>query len=165
MKKIFLLILTVSAALFSCKKETQLDEDLSGIKSYLKSHGITAEKKSNVYCEILKKGTGEQCQAGDTVAVKYKMSIMSKPDSIISCDTLKALTYFLPSVVPNVTDNNDYSTSGFQIALTTMNEGGISRFYVPSSYAFGSEEVGGETYTNIIYWIELCEIKRYGKKH
>jgi FKBP-type peptidyl-prolyl cis-trans isomerase len=165
MKKIFLLFLMISVALFACKKETQLEEDLDDIKSFLKARNINAEKSDNIYYEVVSEGRGEQCEAGDTVAFKYKLYILNKPDSLISSSTEKALTYLLPSIIPNVTETSDVYTAGFQIGITKMKEGGISRFYVPSSYGFGNTKVGGEEYANLIYEVELCEIKHYDTRH
>lgn len=165
MKKIFLLLLTFSVALFACKKETQLEEDLDDIKSFLKARNINAEKSDNIYYEIVSEGKGEQCEAGDTVAFKFKLYTLNKPDSLISSSTDKALTYLLPSIIPNVTETSDVYTAGFQIGITKMKVGGVSRFYVPSSYGFGSTKVGGEEYANLIYEVELCEIKHYDTRH
>ena len=112
MKKIFLLLLTFSVALFACKKETQLEEDLDDIKSFLKARNINAEKSDNIYYEIVSEGKGEQCEAGDTVAFKFKLYTLNKPDSLISSSTDKALTYLLPSIIPNVTETSDVYTAG-----------------------------------------------------
>lgn len=156
----------ISVALFACKKETQLEEDLDDIKSYLKARNINAEKTNNIYYEVVTLGTGEQCEAGDTVAFKFKLYTLNKPDSLISSSTEKALTYLLPSIVPSaITESTDVYTTGFQIGLTKMKVGGTSRFYVPSSYGFGKTEVGGQEYANLIYEVELCEIKHYDTRH
>jgi len=165
MKKIFLLLLTFSVALFACKKETQLEEDLDDIKSYIKARNINAEKTNNIYYEVVKEGTGEECEAGDTVAFKFKMCKLNKPDSIMSSSLDKALTYILPATIPDFSTDSDICLPGFQIGITKMKVGGVSRFYVPSSYGFGSTKVGGEEYANLIYEVELCEIKHYDTRH
>ena len=57
MKKIFLLLLTLSVALFACKKETQLEEDLDDIKATVHTPVKRApgQKKAERIAEILEK--------------------------------------------------------------------------------------------------------------
>jgi FKBP-type peptidyl-prolyl cis-trans isomerase len=46
-----------------------------------------------------------------------------------------------------------------------MREGGKSELYIPSGYAYGAKEIKGETYANLIFYVELCEIKHHDSKH
>ena len=166
MKKISVLLLSTLIAFSSCDKETQLEEDLDAIQSYLKKNSINAEKKNNIYHQIITLGTGEKCNESDTIAIKYTVKTL-ETDSVLYSYTQKAITYIMPSTVPNVSDEDATQgiTSGLQYGLLEMNEGGVSKLYVPSSYAYGSSKIGDDSYVNLIYEVELCEIKRYDKKH
>lgn len=167
--ELILVILTVMlAAASSCKKATtQIDDDVDIIKTYLSTNGITAEETNHVFYQVITEGTGEQCKLGDTVAVKYKASTTENPTKIFEKnDGDKAKILFIPSRLGG-TANGETPIYGLQIGLTTMKEGGKSRFYIPSSYAYGSSYVGPDSvsYANIIYEVELCEILRRDKKH
>lgn len=162
---VIMAVLVVAAS--SCEKtKTQLEEDTEAIKSYLSSKGITAQEYNHVFYQTLEEGLGEQCNLGDTVAVKYKMSTTENPDVIVEQNIGdKAVIFYLPSALGATSINAPIY--GVQIGMTTMKEGGKSRFYIPSSYAYGSSYVGPDsvTYANIIFEMELCEIIRRDKKH
>lgn len=164
MKLKFFAFFVLSVLIFtvSCKKETQLEQDKDAIKEYLRDNGIQAETTQNVYYVVLKEGTGAKCNAGDDVAYKYKVSTMSHPDVIVDQTEKMAVTCKLPLVVPN---SQLKETMGLQVALTTMREGGKSRFYVPASLGYGDAEFGGETNAHLVYEVELCEILSNGNKH
>jgi FKBP-type peptidyl-prolyl cis-trans isomerase len=161
-KHFLVLAAFMTVALFSCSEESQLDEDLDDIKSFLSTNHISAEKYQNIYYEVLKEGTGDQCEAGDIVAFKYTLWSISDTTVVIDKSTNKAFTCTLPATIPNSAGE---IITGLQIGLTTMKVGGISRFYIPSPYAYGSKEINGETYANLLFEVELCEIKTYGSKH
>lgn len=153
----------------SCHKDTQLDDDLDAIKAYLDKNGIQAEKKKNIYYEMLVEGTGAQCNAGDQVACKYVLTTVSHPDKVVDQSTKRAFEVTLPSNVPS---SEAGIIPGFQIALTLLKEGGKGRFYIPSQLAYGEYSFGadangdgGEPNCNLIYEIELCEILSNGNKH
>ena len=167
--KLILVILTVMlAAASSCKKATtQIDDDVDIIKTYLSTNGITAEETNHVFYQVITEGTGEQCKLGDTVAVKYKASTTENPTKIFEkSDGDKATILFIPSRLGG-TANGETPIYGLQIGLTTMKEGGKSRFYIPSSYAYGASKISTDSiqYANVIYEVELCEIIRRDKKH
>ncbi len=168
--RIFCFLVAIFALLMqSCHKDTQLDDDLDAIKAYLDKNGIIAEKKNNVYFEMLVEGTGAQCKAGDQVACKYVLTSLSHPERVIDQSTKRAYEVALPATVPSADAG---IIPGFQIALTLLKEGGKGRFYIPSQlaygeYQFGADEngEGGETNCNLIFEIELCEILSNGNKH
>lgn len=154
-------------AMSSCEKTTsQLENDVDAIKSYLTTNGITAQEIDKVYYEVITEGTGEHCVPGDTIAIKYKMSTTESPDKIFETnDGDKAIVLYLPTMIGGTSENAPIY--GFQIGVTTMKEGGVSRFYIPSSYAFGSTPMGPDSvaYANIIFEAKLCEIIHRDKKH
>ena len=156
------------AAVSSCKKtKTQLEEDTDALKSYLSANGITAEENSHVFYQVITEGTGEQCKLGDTVAIKYKASTTENPTNIFEKNEgNKAKVYFMPTALGG-TANGETPIYGLQIGLTTMKEHGVSRFYIPSSYAYGASKISTDSieYANLIYEVELCEIIRRDKKH
>lgn len=169
--KIFNLLISVfiaAVALTSCSKDdAQIDDDIAAIKEYLSSNGINALESNKVYYEVLTEGTGEQCVSGDTIAVKYKVSTISNPDVVFDqTSDNKAVVFFLPEV-PTTSSGAGVPIYGFQLGMLTMKEGGISRFYVPSSFAYGSNAIGeeNEQYANLIFEVELCEIIHREKKH
>ena len=168
--KLIPVILTVmlATAASSCKKATtQIDDDVDIIKSYLSTNGITAEETSHVFYQVINEGTGEQCNLGDTVAIKYKASTTENPTKIFEkSDGDKAKILFIPTRLGG-TANGETPIYGLQVGLTTMKEKGKSIFYIPSSYAFGASKISTDSieYANVIYEVELCEIIRRDKKH
>ncbi len=158
----------MAVALSACKKNTtQLEDDVDAIKDYLSANGISAQETNKVYYQVITEGDGEQCAAGDTVAIKYKVATINSPDKIFDQNEgNKATVFFLPTVLGN-TSASGAPIYGLQFGLTTMKENGISKFYVPSSYAYGSQAVGPDSisYANLIFEVELCEIIRRDKKH
>ncbi len=168
LSKLLLIIAAIVAVVPSCKKTTtQLEDDTKAIKSYLSANGIQAQESNKVFYQVITEGTGEQCNPGDTVAVKYKMATIESPDKIVQQNKGdKAVIYFLPSTLGSSSDDGA-PIYGVQLGMVTMKEGGKSRFYIPSSYAYGSSYVGPDSvsYANIIYEVELCEILRRDKKH
>ncbi len=154
-------------AAVSCQKSTtQIEDDTDAIKSYLSANGIQTQETSNVFYQVIAEGTGDQCKLGDTVAIKYTMATIDSPEKIIQQNTGdKAVIYYLPTTLGGTSANAPIY--GVQVGITTMKEGGKSKFYIPSSYAYGSAYVGPDSvaYANIIYEMELCEIIHRDKKH
>lgn len=167
-KTLLLIATALLAAVSSCKKTTtQLEDDTDAIKTYLATNGITAEELNKVFYQVITEGTGEQCKLGDTVAIKYKASTTENPTNIFEKNEgNKAKVYFMPTALGG-TANGETPIYGLQIGLTTMKEHGVSRFYIPSSYAYGASKISTDSieYANLIYEVELCEIIRRDKKH
>ena len=161
--RLFLVLAAVLIALASaCKKdELQVDKDKSVIKKYLKENNITAECVSNVHYVVNVEGSGEQCELGDTVAIKYTVKSIKNPTKVIENKSDIAEIFILPSSRNTKAD----VLFGLQIALPTMKEGGKTTFYIPSAYAYGSHPIADETNANLIYDVELCEIIHRGKVH
>ncbi|MCQ2974335.1 MAG: FKBP-type peptidyl-prolyl cis-trans isomerase [Bacteroidales bacterium] len=151
---LFMLIIILSTA---CKKEKfQIDKDKDAIKEYLKVNNIEAIEKNNIFYTINKASEGEQCEVGDTVAVKYNLYALHKPDSLLEECQDKAFIF---------TVGYGRVIRGWEYALPIMKEGEISRFYIPSALAYGNQEIAGKSYANLIFDIELCEIKHRDKRH
>ena len=161
-KKAFLLVFVLLTVFASCKKESQLDEDKDVIESFLKNNGVSYEEHNNIFYTVIQEGTGEECKAGDTIAVKFRLSLMSNEQKALDSSLVKAVDFYMPASVPTYDDG---LLPGVQIGMTTMKVGGKSKFYIPSSYGYGSSEIGGETYANLIYYVELCAIKHRNTKH
>jgi FKBP-type peptidyl-prolyl cis-trans isomerase FklB len=164
-----LIIAALAITLSSCKKtKTQLEEDTDAIKSYLAANGINATELSNVFYQTITEGTGEQCALGDTVAIKYQASTTENPTNIFEKNEgNKAVIYYLPTTLGGTATGGPTPIYGLQIGLTTMKEGGKSKFYIPSSYAYGASKISTDSieYANLIYEVELCEIIHRDKKH
>ncbi|MBO4373086.1 MAG: FKBP-type peptidyl-prolyl cis-trans isomerase [Bacteroidales bacterium] len=162
-QKLFILIAVMCIAAVSCKKEElQIDKDTDVIKSYLNENNINAQDIDHVFYVENVVGTGEQCQMGDTVFIKYSYRSLKDPNKVLVSQLDIADQLFLPF-------SRTSSSSiiyGLQIGLPTMKEGGKTTFYIPASYAFGRDSlVTGETYANIIFDVELCEIYHRDKRH
>lgn len=157
-----ILILCAVAVFASCKKdESDLSKDKKVIKAYLVENGIDAQEYKNVYYVVLEEGSGAQCKGGDKVACKYRLTTVDHPDKVIDQTDVHAFQCDLPEQVPT-----GYGIiPGFQIALTTMKEGGKSVFYIPAALAYGNDRFGDDDRANLIYEIELCEIISNGAKH
>jgi FKBP-type peptidyl-prolyl cis-trans isomerase FklB len=168
-KTLLLIATALLAAVSSCKKTTtQLEDDTDAIKTYLATNGITAEELNKVFYQVISEGTGEQCAFGDTVAIKYHVSTTENPTNIFERNKGdKAVVYYLPTALGGTAAGGASPIYGLQIGLTTMKEGGKSRFYIPSSYAYGASKISTDSveYANLIYEVELCEIIRRDKKH
>jgi FKBP-type peptidyl-prolyl cis-trans isomerase len=169
LSKLLLIIAAIVAVVPSCKKTTtQLEDDTKAIKSYLSANGITTEELSHVFYQVISEGTGEQCKLGDTVAIKYKASTTENPTNFFTQNKGdKAVVYYLPTALGGTAAGGESPIYGLQIGLTTMKEGGKSKFYIPSSYAYGASKISTDSieYANLIYEVELCEIIHRDKKH
>lgn len=161
--KLILLFAAICIAAAACKKdELQIDKDKKTISGYLKEHSIDAQEKDKVYYVETLVGSGQQCKLGDTVAIKYKYSSIKNPEQVLVDQTNIAETVILPLS----TNSGSSVLMGLQIGLPTMKEGGKTTFYIPASYAFGRDTLkNGETYANLIFDVELCEIITRGKRH
>ena len=168
-KTLLLIATALLAAVSSCKKTTtQIEDDTKAIKSYLSANGITTEELSHVFYQVISEGTGEQCKLGDTVAIKYKASTTENPTNFFTQNKGdKAVVYYLPTALGGTAAGGESPIYGLQIGLTTMKEGGKSKFYIPSSYAYGASKISTDSieYANLIYEVELCEIIHRDKKH
>lgn len=156
-------IVCLLAASVACKKdEMQIDKDKNTIKKYLKEHNIEAQYKDNVYYVENVVGSGDQCNSGDTVAIKYTVKSLKNPSEVLIERTQIADEIILPYTLAT----GSSVILGLQVGLPTMKEGGKTTFYIPASYAYGADTLkNNETYANLIYDVELCEvIKRY-KRH
>jgi len=161
--KLILLLAVMCIAAVSCKKEElQIDKDKDIIKNYLNEHNISAQEINKVYYVENVVGTGEQCKAGDTVAIKYIVKSLKNPETVLDNQSNIALQLILPSAPTS----NSSVLYGLQIGLPTMKEGGKTTFYIPATYAYGRDTLkNNETYANLIYDVELCEIIHQGKRH
>ena len=161
--QLIILFAVMCIAAVSCKKEElQIDKDTDVIKSYLNEHTINAVDIDHVFYVENVVGTGEQCEMGDTVFIKYSYKSLKDPNKVLVNQLDIAEQIFLPY-------SRTSSSSilyGLQIGLPTMKEGGKTTFYIPASYAFGRDSIAnGETYANLIFDVELCEIYHRDKRH
>ncbi len=180
-KKILIISLFALFVVSGCKKDSQLDEDCEKIEDYLSENGDkdflfyrdnsmfrhrsendsdfeqtmpAIEKYNNTYCRMIKEGDGEQFVAGDSIAILYRTALLSNPDKAIDSCLVKAFEAFTETTV----SGSGSLLAGVQYGLTTMKVGGKSVFYIPSSLAYGSESIGGETYANLVFYCELLAI-------
>lgn len=155
-----IICIAVSAA---CKKEElQIDKDKDLIKEYLNEHQIEAQYKDHIYYVEKVVGTGEQCESGDTVHIKYTISTIKNPETILE----QKLDFAEELILPKMLTTNTRIIAGLQVGLPTMKEGGKTTFYIPATYAYGADTLkNNEVYANLIFDVELCEIIHRDKRH
>lgn len=155
----FTLLQEIEAKAFSNKtanEERQLAETRSREAEYFAK--LTKEnpniKKSDkgFYYEVLKEGTGRQCEYGLIAVFDYKGSFIN--------GQLYDQTYGnRPPITHAVTEG---MMPGLIEGLCIMKEGGHYRFYIPSELAFGSTGTDGiPPYTTVIYEVELHEVRDF----
>ena len=159
---LFATIICIMASAACKKEELQIDKDKDLIKEYLDLHNIEAQFKDNIYYVEKVVGTGEQCEWGDTVAIKYTISTIKHPETILE----QKLNIADEIILPKALTNNTHVLAGLQVGLPTMKEGGQTTFYIPATYAYGADTLkNNETYANLIFDVELCEIIHRDKRH
>ncbi len=159
---LFAAIICIAASSACKKEELQIDKDKDLIKEYLEQHNIEAKTRDHIYYVENVVGTGEQCEMGDTVAIKYTISTIKNPDTILDQKTNIAEQIILPRALTT----NTSVLAGLQVGLPTMKEGGKTTFYIPATYAYGADTLkNNETYANLIFDVELCEIIHRDKRH
>lgn len=149
-KSLLFAIAVILAAFSSCKKvENQIDIDVEKIEKFLKANNIQAQKANKyVYYVEFVEGEGEKPTTSDKVAIKYVMRSISDTTVIIDQSLDKAITFDLYGLVP-----------GAQVGIATMKTGGKSRIFIPSTMGYGAQPMNGEEYANLMFDVELCEIK------
>jgi len=131
MKKILLLILTVSFGLTACdkvendaNKQLELDKDI--IENYLAENDLTAQSTaSGLYYIIDNPGDGIRPSINSTVTVKYtgkfiSGSVFEKPADAIS--------FPLSNVI-----------KGWQEGIPLFNQGGTGTLIIPSGLCYGPQ--------------------------
>lgn len=105
---------------------------------------------SGVQYEVLKAGSGEQPQAGDTVMISYQAYL---PDGTVIDTTDDDRT---PLYIPL----NDINAAGLKEALLLMNAGARWKIVVPPSMGLGRTGNRMLRRRDLIYDIELISIER-----
>lgn len=126
-----------------------------GIDFYLAENRLEVKpSRPGVYYIELKKGTGEKPSAGDSIELKYTGSFLSGEVFDGSEKGGKNLTYQL---------GDGLRLAAWEDAVSSMQEGGISRIVLSSENAYGKDGFGPvPPATTVVYDIELIKVKKRG---
>lgn len=126
---------------------TNLAEGQAFLEENAQREGIT-QTDSGLQYEVLEAGDGEKPDAGDTVTVHYKGTLIDGTVFDSSYDRGEPVTFALGQVIP-----------GWQEALPLMSPGAKYKFYIPADLAYGERSVGriGPN-SALIFEVELLEV-------
>jgi FKBP-type peptidyl-prolyl cis-trans isomerase len=139
------------------KIEEQLFEDITLIDNYLEESGIIPmELESGIRYVIQDPGNGDQPERGDRVVVHYTGYLLDGTQFNSSYDIQEPYEFILGA--GNV-------IKAWDEGLALMSEGAKYTFYVPSTLAYGANELGKLVGPNtvVVFDLELLEIKKMRK--
>lgn len=158
---IFLGLFIVSA----CNKEdSRIEEEQVKLQQYLEDNGYASLEptESGLYHVIIAEGEGESPARTDYVNIHFVASLidgtvfetsdynLAVSEGIDREDKIYGPTRFAVETMGII---------GLREGLQLMNEGGLSKFIIPSNLAFGSIDYGTiPPYSTIIYDVELLDV-------
>ena len=127
-------------------------EDVEKIEKYLKENKLKAKQTdSGLYYIIEKKGKGTQAEAGKTVSVHYKGTLLDGTKFDSSYDRNEPIEFKL-GVGQVIT--------GWDEGITLLKVGSKGKLLIPSELAYGSRSAGKiPPYSVLIFDIELMDVK------
>ena len=134
--------------------DTQNKKDEAVFQEYLQKNNLKATKTaSGIYYVITQPGSGAKAQAGQTVSVQYKGSLLSGKEFDSSAKHGgQPISFPLGrgQVIP-----------GWDEAITLLNKGSKATFLVPSSLAYGEKGSGADIPANspLRFDVELVDVK------
>ncbi len=135
--------------------ETQNKKDEVILQDYLKKNNLTAAKKtpSGIYYVITQPGTGAKAQAGQTVSVQYKGTLLDGKefDSSAKGNNGKPIEFPLGrgAVIP-----------GWDEGIALLNKGSKATILIPSSLAYGEQgRPGIPASSPLRFDVELTDVK------
>ena len=135
--------------------ETQNKKDEVILQDYLKKNNLTAQKTpSGVYYIITRPGSGTKAQAGQTVSVQYKGTLLDGKefDSSAKSNGGKPIEFALGQgrVIP-----------GWDEGIALLNKGSKATLIIPSSLAYGERGSGATIPANspLRFDVELTDVK------
>jgi FKBP-type peptidyl-prolyl cis-trans isomerase len=127
-------------------------EEEEEIQRYLLSNpDLSFKLKSSglYYCDVVV-GTGIHPETGDTAYMMFTAIYLSG-------DTLGTNVGTTDTLINPV--NEGYRILGFDEAITYMNQGGKSKFIVPSYLGYGNSGLYFPAYTPIVFEVDLVRVK------
>ncbi|WP_375417918.1 FKBP-type peptidyl-prolyl cis-trans isomerase [uncultured Hymenobacter sp.] len=135
--------------------ETQNKKDEVTLQEYVKKNNLTAQKTaSGIYYVITQPGSGPKAQAGQTVSVQYKGSLLDGKefDSSAKGNGGKPIAFPLGrgQVIP-----------GWDEGIALLNKGSKATILIPSSLAYGEQGSGAAIPANspLRFDVELVDVK------
>ena len=127
-------------------------QDVEKIEKYLKENKLKAkETESGLYYIIEQKGKGAQAEAGKTVSVHYKGTLLDGTKFDSSYDRSEPIEFKLG--VGQV-------IKGWDEGIALLKEGSKGKLLIPSELAYGSRSAGKiPPYSVLIFDIELMDVK------
>jgi FKBP-type peptidyl-prolyl cis-trans isomerase FkpA len=139
------------------KAETQATEQISKdakiIDDYLKENNIVAKNtESGLRYVIKEEGKGVKPEAGNTVSVHYKGTLLDGTPFDSSFDRNEPLSFQIGmgQVIP-----------GWDEGISILNKGSKATLFIPSSLAYGSRGAGPVIQPNsiLVFDVELVDVK------
>jgi len=134
------------------KRQEEAKKTLTEGQAFLaknaKRKGVT-KLPSGLQYEVLKKGEGAKPQAGDTVTVNYRGTLIDGTEFDSSYKRDKPLTFNLDRVI-----------KGWTEGLQLMSPGAKYKLYIPAELAYGERGAGEKVPPNstLIFEVELLSI-------
>jgi FKBP-type peptidyl-prolyl cis-trans isomerase FkpA len=163
-RAIFLLFLGI-LVFSACKREdSRIEEERVKLQQYLTENGYLSEEptSSGLYHIVLTPGTGNSPARTDYVNILFNAYLidgylfetsdesLALARGILREDKIYGPTKFLLESL---------GIAGLTEGITLMNEGGKSKFIIPSKLAFGSVDYGIiPPYSTLIYEVELVDV-------
>jgi len=152
MKKYFLLLIFLTIAIASCKKEasfnatTQAATDDALIQAYISANNITATKDpSGLYYQVITPGTGAYPNAASVVNVNYTGKLLNGSVFAQSANLSSSLSTLI---------------KGWQIGIPHINTGGRILLIIPSALGYGNSSPGNGIPANavLVFTIDLLGV-------
>ncbi len=144
-----IMLVSITSCLSTKKYEK---EEKEKIQSYLSSHPDLTfhHKESGLYYLDVVVGTGVHPVAHDTAYIMCTAKYLNDVTYLTNVGTTDTL------ISPV---NEGYLIPGFDEAITYMNEGGKSKFIVPSYLGFGNSGYSFPAYTPLVFEADLIRVK------
>src|SRR6218665_1072159 len=143
----------------------QLGKDIAVIENFLKENNkIAARTKSGLHYMITKSGKGENVKEGQTAKVHYVGRLMNGKVFDTSVESVaKANDKFMegrPYEPLTLTLGMHQVIPGWEEGVALMNKGSKMTLYIPSSLAYGPQQMGADIPPNscLIFDMELVDV-------
>lgn len=130
----------------SCQDKTVQSEQ-AAITAYAAANSITGTSHSSgVYYQVTTPGSGVTPGVTSQVSVRYTGKLLN--GTVFDSQTGAPATFGLGGTIP-----------GFQIALQLVQKGGVIKFIIPSSLAYGCSGTGGIPGNSILFFeVQLVDV-------
>ena len=170
-KGIFMFFLTLFIISACNKEDSRIEEEQVKLQQYIEENGYASLEptESGLYHVIIAEGEGESPSLTDYVNIHFTAFLidgtifetsdfdLAVSDGIYRDDKMYGPTKFLMGGL---------GIMGLREGILLMNEGGLSKFIIPSKLAFGSIDYGTiPPYSTIIYDVELLDVISDPEEH